>query len=567
MPICRCLLHKPLLSLAAASLTACASLPASQRGAPQDPHVALIAAAHAGQWATLSEGLLAPLRKDPGNGALHLLKGLAQQRLSEQDASQTELAGVAYQNAETLAPGSYWANLLRGTLLLRQGRAEAALAPLAAAAADEEATWQAEHALAVAAWQSGDLALARLAAERLKQRQAGEPAVWRLAALTEAAAGEGSAMASAQQAFLAGDTEEQARLLRRVQHLVALAGDAPPALGDLAVTAAEAPAVGAEQITVEVTIILSSALKNERRGVNLLDALRITYSQERTSNRTRTVTGTDAPIDTATRTILQGIGIPQLNYSLNLFNDSGQYYSVLARPSLTAFINKQSDFFAGRTVNVQVSGVNLGQLQPIDVGVGLKVTPETIGPDKTRVRIEASRSFLSREEVDNFEQSLTTFKQAVNATAEIAFGETLVLSALSETIRDSNVSKVPLLGDVPLISSLTSERNTLDREETLLVLLTPQRPAGFATAPAPRAESLQRLMRLWQRDIDPNSSFDDVLRRLERLPTFKKAQKSDFHTALPGERELFQQALDQTLREALPRAPQPPIALLQRSAL
>lgn len=74
-----------------------------------------------------------------------------------------------------------------------------------------------------------------------------------------------------------------------------------------------------------------------------------------------------------------------------------------------------------------------------------------ISDEGTRVRIETNRSFLTNDIPGMFSQSLSTFIQKMNATATIKFGETLVLSGLSESVQDSAMSKTPLLGDLPII--------------------------------------------------------------------------------------------------------------------
>lgn len=86
----------------------------------------------------------------------------------------------------------------------------------------------------------------------------------------------------------------------------------------------------------------------------------------------------------------------------------------------------------------------------------------------------------------------TTFKQVVNATAEVEFGQTLLLSALSEKVRDAALSKTPGLGDVPGMSVLFNERTALNRTESLLVLVTPMRPTTIATRDREQPPALSR---------------------------------------------------------------------------
>lgn len=486
------------------------------------------------------------LRLEVGNGYLQFLHGLACDRASD---AASGCAAVAYDSATRLAPGNYWANLFHGFLHLRQGDFHSAAARFADAAQDEDADWEALYGLGAAAYFGGDLELAELAAERALALAPERADVLRLTAMVRAAAGETGALDQARAYATLAPAAESRRLHRRVEHLLRTAAyeapqrPLPPATtGDAAAAVPSSP--DGNQIVVDVSIVLSSLVKNERRGVNLLDGLRLQYGYDYSREAVRTQGGA-APGQTVTRTILSQIGVPQLDYNLNLFNDASQHYSVLARPSLTAHLARESSFFAGRTLTVEVSGVNLGDLQPIDVGVWLKVTPEKIGATHTTVKVSAERSFLSSDEIGTFEQSLTTFKQAVSATAELEFGQTLVLSALSETVRDSLKSKVPVLGDIPLLNTFTRRRDTLEREESLLILVTPQRPLSAALPlTTSRPPTIQRLLRWWQATADPNSNLDHVIERLERSRLFRGAERADLATRLPHEAELAQRALD-----------------------
>jgi type II secretory pathway component GspD/PulD (secretin) len=202
------------------------------------------------------------------------------------------------------------------------------------------------------------------------------------------------------------------------------------------------------------------------------------------------------------------------------------------------------------TPTVGVSGVNLGTVQPIDVGVGLKVTPERIDGSKVKFQVNANRSFLSREQIGTFQEALTTFKQLVNATAEVEFGQTLLLSALSEKVRDATFSKTPGLGDVPGVSALFNDRTALNRTESLLVLVTPLRSTTIATRDREPATTVERLRKGWSTWIDPNSSVDAVLSRLESQQFFGKPEVGDVRWRSALTPALLQEALAENIQLA-----------------
>ena len=518
-------------------------------------------------WTAAQSAFANALKADLSNGYLQTLNGLAYDQLSYNDISQAEFAQVAYDNAQDLAPGQYWVSLMQGFLALRRNEPAAAIPHFTNAAMDEETQWEAAYGLGIAAYYSGDLMLAEAAVRESLRHQENRPEVVRLSALVRAASGNETAlMEVSRYAKLGADQTDVEWLQKRVEHLLRNqlfeTSEAKFKLAQYSNDASNTEPANADtypglyensppQISVDVTIILSSVSKSQRRGINLLDALSATYSLDRSYSKSVLEQSGAAPISSAVKTITRNIGIPQINYNLNLFNNSGQYYSVLARPSLTAYLKETSDFFAGRTVNVSVSGINAGDILPIDIGVALTVTPEAITNENTIIRVAANRSFLSANEIGQFSESLTTFKQQVSAMADIKFGQTLILSALSETVRDESNSKVPLLGDVPILSALTREKNVAEREESLLILVTPQRPSvANLNIQALRSDETKRLIRFWENMANPTSNVDDIINRLEKMPIFREAQKADISYKLPEEKQIVHRALESTYRLA-----------------
>jgi len=552
-----------LLSLAVlAALTGCAQQPATETAWDSLPSAAVTPsrmvlppgldplptarrAANSGQWTLAQAGFAAALRDDVRNPHLQFLNGLAYDQLSRAgDRSKLDLARVGYQNATRFDPGNYWAHLQLGYLELDAGNYAAAQASFARAVQDQPQRWEASYGLGVASYYAGDAALARLAAERLRQIEPDHPGTLRLLAFTMAAVGDPEASAVAQRlsAIEPRDTFT-ARRVTEILRGVTLAQDVTT--GDEATAAAPDPYAGAgsaEQVMIDVTIILSSNVHTENRGINLFDGLSLQYGYTNNFSSNRT----NGQERTSSRSITSNIAIPQLTYSLNLFNNTGQFYQVLARPSLTAYMGRESEFFAGRTVNVGISGINLGSLQPIDVGVGLKVTPESVNGNKITFKVSANRSFLSREEVGTFSESLTTFKQLVSATAEVEFGQTLLLSALSEKVRDATYSKTPGLGDVPGVSLLFNDRSALNRTESLMVLVTPMRPTTFATRDQEPPATVEQLRRSWQNWIEPRSNVAAIVQRLESQQFFSQAESGDLKWRSTQTPQLLREALDES---------------------
>lgn len=479
----------------------------------------------------------------PRDPASQTLLALAYQRAGSTDPEATELALAGYDLALKAEPGSFWAAAMAGRAAFDRGRFGEATRRFAQAVMVRPDHPEAMLALAASAYRSGDAPLAAAAATRaadLAADPAGKAAALRLAALAEVGAGDAERGARALARLAALDPAGAAEISPRMQQLAQTAAvDQAPALAEPA--AEPAPA----QISVDVAIVLAQNTARERIGMNLLDGLRLQYGTSRSD--TRTILSGELRSDNTQRVITETISIPQLTYNINMFNRGGQYYQVVARPSLTAYRGEISEFFVGRTLKVAVNGVNAAQLEQIDIGIELKVTPVEITPEGARVRIETGRSFLTSDAAGTFNEALTTFRQRVAATAEIRFGETLVLSGLSESVDDATYSKTPVLGDLPLAGSLFNERGKTSRRDSVLILVTPARPAALPGRPWARGEAVERLVKLWTQVIDPSSNGVDAAARLSRMHLFTRMAPGDSPLSWPDPATISERMLGDLL--------------------
>lgn len=477
--------------------------------------------------------------REPRNGTAQALLGLSYQLSADQDPQALDLALAGYDLAMRAEPGQYWPSAMAGRGAFDQGKFDDALSHFSRAALLRPNDAATLSAVAASAYMSGDAALASLAAGRAAALDPGANGEnLRLAALAAAANGEPA---------LARD-----RLAALAERFPAVADGVRPRAEALLQTAAlDAPAGGAElaaptapdQISLDVAIILSQNTQRERNGFNLLDGLSLQYGGNRQSTRTITSDNGTQTGNNYQRVLTASISIPQINYNLNLFNRGGQYYSVVARPQLTAYRGEQSEFFVGRTLRVAVNGVNTANLEQIDVGIDLKVTPIEITPTGTRVKIEAGRSFLTADPAGTFSEALTTFRQRVVATAEIGFGETLLLSGLNEAVDDRTFSKTPLLGDMPIVGNAFNERNSTRRRDSVMVLVTPARPMMVPGRAWARSDAAANLAKLWTEVIDPRSNAAATADGLARMRLFTRMTRSDASTTFPDARSASEQMI------------------------
>lgn len=527
------------VAMAITLLSGCSSLPSKRADTPlaplEDPAtlqaqvVQAMRSGDAGQARKAAEILLMRDMRAPQS---HLLLGAAHQL--QDDPALVDLAGSGFESATRLGEGGPWPHYLAGVNLMRQQRHQAAAESFARAVmADPGAGW-AYEGLAAAAYLAGDLGLAAAAAERARQLDPQSPGAWRTAVLTAAGSddetGARQLLAHVPQAMPANErgwVTSRANLLLRTASIDA---DVQPGLEGGALAAA--PNVIPQQLSVDVTLILGDLRQSRGYGVNLLESLQLQFGK--TENRQRVTTDAGSALTTS---ITRLIRIPDITYNLNILNRGRRQYEVIARPSLSAFLGEQSTFFVGEQLNVAVSGVNFAQLEKIDVGVGLKITPAEIRADGARFRVEADRSFFSDQGVGSFSQQLATFKQNVAATADVRFGETLVLSGLSESVNDGNESGVPVLGDVPGVNLFFNRKTDQRRQRSVIILVTPSAPLGLQTGDT-RGDAVRKLTQLWDTLVQPEHGMATLATRIQKRKFFSRASVGDVQARDLGDSNL-----------------------------
>lgn len=489
----------------------------------------VIAALKRGDAAAAHESAQQLVLANPRSYQSHLL--LAASHHLAGDPASLDLAISGYEAAKQFAGSNVWPSIMAGMAALQRQEPKKALDYFSDAVLTDPNEALAFEGLSAAAYASGRIELAQAAAERARKLDPNSAAAWRMATLSAAGKGQTNQV---NQLLAATPTvvpaverhfveQRSANLLRTaaVDTSTPVTTESEASSATPAVIPAANVSGGSNQLTVDVTLVLSDVRDTTRYGVNLLDSLQGIYSLGRLSeSRVSAADSSDSV------TFTRAIKTPDLAYNLNIFNQGKRYYEVIARPSLTAFTSEQSVFFVGEQLKVPVSGVNTAVLENIDVGVSLKITPSEVRKDGAKFRVEADRSFFSDQNIGKFDQGVTIFKQSVAATADVSFGETLILSGLSEAIRDGQSSAVPILGDIPVANLAFRNETNLKRGRHVLILITPSAPATIARTKI-LSPSLSRLIKVWDTVIEPRHGLEALTYKLQRSWIFTRASADD----------------------------------------
>ncbi len=170
-----------------------------------------------------------------------------------------------------------------------------------------------------------------------------------------------------------------------------------------------------------------------------------------------------------------------------------QNTNILSTPNIVTLDNEEAELIVGQNLPfVTGSFTGTGSTNPQnpfqtierqDVGLTLKVTPQINEGDTVQLVLEQEVSSVIPGTI---EQGIATRKRSIKTSVLVDDGGILILGGLiAEEVSDTE-SKVPLLGDIPIIGFLFRTQNTTKSKQNLMVFLRPtilrdHKDASFVT--------------------------------------------------------------------------------------
>ncbi|RUO78435.1 type II secretion system secretin GspD [Pseudidiomarina taiwanensis] len=150
--------------------------------------------------------------------------------------------------------------------------------------------------------------------------------------------------------------------------------------------------------------------------------------------------------------------------------------NVLATPSITTVDNEEASFLVGQEVPTLTGSTagdnNSNPFQTVnrqEIGIKLRVTPQINEGNSVQLFIEQEVSSIGGATAVD----ITINKRELKTTVMAEDGETIVLGGLIDEDVQESVSKVPLLGDIPLLGQLFTSTSTTKQKRNLMVFIRP----------------------------------------------------------------------------------------------
>lgn len=165
----------------------------------------------------------------------------------------------------------------------------------------------------------------------------------------------------------------------------------------------------------------------------------------------------------------------EVNAFFTAFTNNGMM-KVLAEPNLVTLSGHTASFIAGGEFAVPtvvgIAGAQAVSTQFRGFGTRLTFTPTVI--DKDRIRLEVAPEFSTLNS-DNAVQGIPGLDtRAAFTTVDLREGQWLAIAGLIQDQQDGDFTRVPFLGDIPLLGVIFSKKTFSREESELIILVSPE---------------------------------------------------------------------------------------------
>ena len=156
--------------------------------------------------------------------------------------------------------------------------------------------------------------------------------------------------------------------------------------------------------------------------------------------------------------------------------------SVLSEPNLLVNENEEAEILIGGEIPIPIASSGVGGFAQITVeyktyGVNLKIQP-SIGPDSETVQLVVAPEVSTLDYGNGVTLSGLTIPglrtRRAQTVVTIPDGAVLAIGGLISRDQSEAVSRIPILGDLPIIGQFFRHNTTIDTQSELIILVFPQ---------------------------------------------------------------------------------------------
>ena len=201
---------------------------------------------------------------------------------------------------------------------------------------------------------------------------------------------------------------------------------------------------------------------------------------------------------------------------------SNSNVNLLSTPSITTMDNKKATINVGLNVPFRTGSTLTGSegasnpfttIQRRDIGLNLEVVPHVHDGQLVRLEIKQEVSEIDERSVGNIGAAaadLITNTRKIDTTVLVDNQEVIILGGLTRDKESSSESKVPLLGNIPVLGNLFKSQTKSFEKQNLLVFL---RPTVLSTRSDIKTHTERKYSRLYEVEIqgtDPAEAIKEL---------------------------------------------------------
>lgn len=226
-----------------------------------------------------------------------------------------------------------------------------------------------------------------------------------------------------------------------------------------------------------------------------------------------------------------GSHVANVNVTLQALINEGKA-RILSRPSITTMSGKTANILIGGRIPIPVSDGNGNvSIDWHEYGVKLNIEPVVDSEDKITSKVHAEVSTLDYShgvKIDSFSVPGIATREA-ESEVNVRSGMTMAIGGLINSEDAKIVSKIPLLGDLPIIGRFFRHTsNTRDKRE-LIILITPTLVADDTPAP------MSQRMKESYEEIERVARNRELVETRKPVPQGTDAEERDLWGEKPGD--------------------------------
>ena len=179
-----------------------------------------------------------------------------------------------------------------------------------------------------------------------------------------------------------------------------------------------------------------------------------------------------SPIDGSTVTM----SVPAFGVALNAMQGDSSV-NILSTPNILTMDNEEAKIVVGKNVpfkagsSMSGTGTTIQNITREDVGLTLKVTPQI--NESRFVTLEVFQEVQELQESADSDLGPTTSKRSAETTVVVRDNQTVVIGGLIGSTETESETKVPILGDLPLLGMFFRGRRAVASKTNMMIFLTP----------------------------------------------------------------------------------------------